>query len=159
MLACISIFAFGVLSVSAYTGTRYGDTPLYYEVSNSEVTITDCSNSAKPIEIPATIDGKPVTSIGAHAFSDCTKLTSITIPDSVTSIGDYAFVCCESLTSITIPNNITSISEYTFFGCKYLNEITLPQSITKIEENAFYGCLNLSAVYYNEKNGCGMLFP
>ena len=32
-----------------------------------------------------------MTNIGAYAFSGCTSLTSITIPDSVTSIGDSAF--------------------------------------------------------------------
>jgi len=35
-----------------------------------------------------------VTSIGNWAFSDCTGLTNITIPNSVTSIGNWAFNGC-----------------------------------------------------------------
>ena len=54
--------------------------------------------------IPATtvINGitYPLTSIGNHAFEDCSGLTSVTIPNSVTSIGDAAFGGCTGLTRI-----------------------------------------------------------
>ena len=53
------------------------------------------------IEIPATYNGKPVTEIGNSAFSSCTSLTSITIPNSVTSIGYNTFEGCTSLESAT----------------------------------------------------------
>ena len=55
-----------------------------------------------------------VTSVGNSAFEDCSRLTSITFPNSVTSIGREAFSCCSSLTSITIPNSVTSIGSYAF---------------------------------------------
>ena len=42
------------------------------------------------------------TSIPSSAFSGCSGLTSVTIPDSVTSIGDYAFSGCSGLTSIVV---------------------------------------------------------
>ncbi len=42
-----------------------------------------------------------VTRIGNDAFSICTGLTSIEIPNSVTSIGKWAFQWCTGLTSIT----------------------------------------------------------
>jgi hypothetical protein len=42
-------------------------------------------------------------------FSDCTGLTSVTIPSGVTSIGWYAFSDCTGLTSVTIPDSVTSI--------------------------------------------------
>ena len=45
------------------------------------------------------------------AFSECSGLTSVTIPDSVTSIGDGAFSGCSGLTSVTIPDSVTSIGD------------------------------------------------
>ncbi|MBR2646726.1 MAG: leucine-rich repeat domain-containing protein [Clostridia bacterium] len=50
--------------------------------------------------------GNSVTSIGDWSFSNCTSLTSVTIPDSVTSIGDYAFFGCTGLTSIEFKGTV-----------------------------------------------------
>lgn len=46
---------------------------------------------------------RSVVNIGETAFMN-TGLTNITIPDSLTSIGEYAFSGCTKLTSITFPN-------------------------------------------------------
>ena len=50
--------------------------------------------------------------IGNYAFSDCSGLTSIEIPNSVTSIGDYAFHGCSSIKSMTIGTGVLSIGAY-----------------------------------------------
>ena len=85
----------------------------------------------------------PVTSIGKKAFSDCDRLTSITIPNSVTSIGEYAFGGCKSLTSFTIPNSVTNIGKAAFGYCSSLTSVSIPYSVTSIGEGAFRDCSSL----------------
>ena len=65
------------------------------------------------------------TNIENSAFSGCTSLTSVTIPDSVTSIGSYAFAACVDLTSITIPDNVINIGIGAFNGCSSLESMTI----------------------------------
>ncbi len=55
------------------------------------------------------------------AFSECSGLTSITIPDSVTSIGYSAFSGCKGLTNITIPDSVTSIGLGAFSNTAWYN--------------------------------------
>ena len=109
-------------------------------------TVTDCDPSVTKANIPHTIKGVAVKSIGESAFRYCTSLTSVTIPDSVTSIGGWAFTDCASLTSVTIPDGVTSIGEYTFSWCTSLTSATIPDSVTSIGEFAFHNCKSLTSM-------------
>ncbi len=108
--------------------------------SIDDFAFSDCS-SLTSITIPDS-----VTSIGERAFSGCSSLTSITIPDGVTSIGDGALCSCSSLTSITIGDSVTSIGSSAFEDCSSLTSITIPDSVTSIGYEAFYGCKFLISI-------------
>ena len=139
-------------AANTYIGAAYGLQLEYEESENGTVTITKfVSSSSTDIELPSTIDGKSVTSIGDRAFNAydidaCSNLTSIIIPDSVTSIGDYAFFRCISLANITIPNGLTSIGEDAFCECTSLVDVTIPDSVTSIGQYAFSNCTSLTNV-------------
>lgn len=65
---------------------------------------------------------KYATEIGDSAFSNCSALTSVDIPNA-TSVDVYAFYGCSALKSIDLPN-VTSISAEAFANC-YMKEIFL----------------------------------
>ena len=148
-------------------------TQFKYSISNGKVKITGYKGEDTVIKIPSKIEGNPVTYIGDYAFSGCTGLTSITIPDSVTSIGEHAFNSCTNLEAITIPKNakfnssgctfnncknlknvkfssgIEKIPDYLFFYSSNLNSltsITIPDSVTSIGRYAFLGCTGLTSI-------------
>ena len=94
--------------------------------------------------------------IAGYAFEDCTRLTSIVIPNTVTSIGDGAFYNCSGLTSIVVEsgnprydshNNCNAIIETAsntlIAGCK---NTTIPKSVTAIGDLAFAGCDGLTSI-------------
>ena len=87
-----------------------------------------------------------LTSIGSYAFSNCSSLTSVELPNSVTSIGSRAFYYCTNLTSVEIPGAVTSINYDAFYNCTGLTSIEIPGGVTLISDHAFSNCSSLTSV-------------
>jgi hypothetical protein len=139
-------YPFGyIFGESSYTGGT-ATTQEYYGSSTS-------STTSSTYYIPSSLKKVTVTDcnyLQYGAFNNCTRLTSITIPDSVTSIGSYAFYGCTGLTSITIPDSVTSVGERAFRGCTGLTSVTIPDSVTSIGERTFNGCNRLGLIIIPE---------
>ena len=98
------------------------------------------SSSDNGKNVPSSLKTVVITggsSIGGSAFSGCTGLTSITIPDSVTSIVGAAFYGCSNLTSVIIPDSVTSIGISAFSGCTALTKIQFKGTKAKWEAIRF----------------------
>lgn len=121
-------------------GYTLSDDGTYYTCSGIG-TATDVD-----IVIANKIDGVDVKIIRDHAFSSCSNLTSVTIPDSVTSIGAWAFIDCSNLTSVIIPDSVTTMGEWVFSGCSNLTSVVIGDSITSINNRAFYYCTSLGSL-------------
>lgn len=102
-------------------------------------------------------------------FDGCSKLESISIPESVSVIGDCAFRGTSNITgrmnisenikeigsnafrssginSVIIPSSVTSIGDYAFAECSNLSDVNLSKSISKINEGTFMGCGSLNSI-------------
>ena len=127
-------------------GRAFGNTVYYSAQKNVKYAgsvIIGCDENITDISI------KPgTTAIADMAFSNCGKLKTVTIPDSVQTIGSDAFFSCSSLESAIIPKNVVSIGEDAFRLCESLTSVSLPLSLKTIGLGAFYGCDNLKTVNY-----------
>ena len=142
-------------SVTRIGEDAFSDTAYYNDNANWENNVLYISNHL--IKAKSRISGDYVIKGGTkciadNAFSNCTGLTSVTIPDSVTSIGGYAFSHCTSLTSITIPDSVTSIGNSAFYGCTGLKEVHI-SSVEKwcnidFASNVYYGRDTANPLYY-----------
>ncbi len=90
-----------------------------------------------------------VTAIGQSALT-YTKLTSITIPESVTSIDTYSFQGSDQLTTVIFAGTpaVTTIGKMAFRSCKAMTTFTVPASVKSIEASAFSDCSELTTVNF-----------
>ena len=130
----------------AYTGSVTIPNSVKHDgITYSVTSIGDCAFSGCS-SLTSVIIPNSVTSIEVWAFHNCSGLTSVTIPNSVTSIGSRAFEGCYALTSVTIGNSVTSIGNYAFSGCSSLTSVIIPNTVTSIGMSAFGRCSSLTSV-------------
>lgn len=185
-------------SVKLHDGINAIATGVFYGCRNLES--VDIGNGVKEIYTQAYYDLPPfgkctsltnlvlssrLRTIQYSAFSGCTKLGSVTLPDSLQDLGGDlwggAFNGCSSLTNVVfgtglrkvgfqafancglthvhLPSNIVEISPLAFDGCRNLSKIKISGELTKVGSNAFRDCGNISEVHIDDLNSwCKIAF-
>ena len=106
------------------------------------------------------IFGSNVTSIGAFAFSGCTRMTSVTIPSSVTLIEYSAFENCSGLNRVQISDmnawyaidfsnayaNPLYYADHFYVNTNEVVNLTVTSNISEIKDYAFVGFIGLHSV-------------
>ena len=152
LLGLVTFAAMAVLCAVCAGAEMYYLGLEFREISDDTVEITGYSGDEETLVIPDRFDEViTVASIGSGAFSDCTSLKRIIIPNSVTNIANDAFSGCTSLTSITIPGNVTEIGGSAFSGCTSLAEIKVAA------KNLNYTSVN--GVLYNKDKTTIICYP
>ena len=133
-----TFFALALLSTFFASAHDFEVDGIYYSrISGTEVSVTYRGNSYNSysneytgdVVIASTVSYNSVeysvTAIASSAFSGCSGLTSVSMPNSVTTIGSSAFSGCSRLTAVTIPNSVTTIGSSAFFGCSGLTSVNI----------------------------------
>ena len=132
------------IGLNAFSDTQYGNSNM--GVSGTVGYIGNIAykfNGTMPADTELVLKSGTVA-IAGGAFSGCTGLKSITIPNTVTNIGRQAFYGCTALESITIPSSVTTIDYYAFYGSG-LTSVTIPNTVTNLSPGLFYNCRRLES--------------
>jgi len=99
-------------------------TPYVVKLNVSDITGIGIALNTADRYVNLNLSGSTITSIPDETFQNCTKLTSVIIPDNITNIGGNAYNGCTSLASITIPDSVITIGTNAFNNTTWLNNQT-----------------------------------
>lgn len=114
--------------------------------NDTEYEITSYGKATGDVVIDDLYNGLPVTSISKLAFSNTTKITSVTFGKYIKTVSDRAFYSCAGMTSLTLNDRLETIESMAFQGCSELLEVKIPDSVKTIGESAFAYCSKLKNI-------------
>ena len=139
------------------------DSNLEWTTDGTSVTITGLKDKTlTELNIPSIIEEKPVTAIAPGAFTGCTMLTKITLPNTILTSGRDAFKDCTALKEVHI-SDMAAWCNITFDGMDsnpvyksgklYLNNtlvtnLVIPEGVTGIGDYAFCGCTDIKNIIF-----------
>lgn len=97
------------------------------------------------------LSGTKVTTVGAYAFSQCRKVGSLKLPETLVEIKEFAFENI-AIKSVVFPDALTTLENNAFASCTRLETVTIGKGLETINGNAFAGCSKLKFITVSEEN-------
>lgn len=123
-----------------------------YEIIDNAATITKYTGNSTAVEVPAEIEGVPVTKIGFYAFEAQYDVESIKLPETIELICQGAFMDCASMKSINLPESLTAIERGAFVSCTSLESLVIPSAVESIAMESFTACESMTSLTINNPN-------
>ena len=140
-----------------------GFSDFVYTIQSDGVTLQGYNGVLEEFNVPSTLAGYPVTSIGQSAFYGKESLKSVVIPSSVKTIGVSAFENCVNLHTISLPSSLTSIGYFSFDGARQLKVVLYEgnTSFSQCESYAFSNSVETIRVPtdYSSTTFCTIVAP
>ncbi len=97
----------------------------YTLLADGTAEVTEYLGMDSVIDIPETVDGYTVTSLGATVICDADSfleepVSEVTLPDTITNIGDSAFYACDGLQHLYLPASVKTVGMGAFLRCSSL---------------------------------------
>ena len=112
--------------------------------NDTGLTVVRYTGEDTAVEIPASVNGIPVTQIGAYAFSSAETVTELTIPEGVTILQDHALSNMSALEQVHLPESLRVIGARVFYGCRNLASIQIPDGVEDLGHGIFGYCTALT---------------
>ena len=113
----------GTLTISG-TGATYN-----YDMDDDGNSAAPWCTKARIQRVNKVVVNSGITELGYSMFSNCTQLTSVSLPSGLKRIGSCLFLGCIRLSAITIPSSVTTIESNAFTHCDSIAAITLPSGL------------------------------
>lgn len=92
------------------------------------------------VEIPPTINNKPVSEIGHGCFFNHSEIKRVIFPNTIEIIGEEAFALCGGIEELLLPDSITEIGVHAFRDCKGLKRVVLSKQLRILRAGVFAFC-------------------
>jgi len=133
----------GTLTISG-TGATYN-----YDMDDDGNSAAPWCTKARIQRVNKVVVNSGITELGYSMFSNCTQLTSVSLPSGLRTMGDAVCSQMAKLTTATVSGGVTYLSNYAFNDCPSLKTITLPNTVKSIGICAFRYDTALKDVYFN----------